>query len=171
MGKLQRVGYNVNKMSQELKDAVFDIGVDILGELAERVAEEARTRAPKNKSIEYKKGKDSIPKRRGPNKKGATDSGPISDNIEAVESPNVRFSYLVISYAWYSHLVEFGTEEHDIFPKKKKALRYPISESETIIRGSVHHPGIKNHVPFLRPAADKAETFLREILQERGIKV
>lgn len=170
MGKLQRVGYNINKMSQEIKDIVFDIGVDILGELAEKVAEEARSRAPTNQGIEYG-GDNGMPKRRGPNKSGGSDSGPIADNIEAIESPNVRFSYLVIAYAWYSHFVEFGTKEHDIFPKKKKALRFPVSETETVVRCSVHHPGIRTHVPFLRPAADKAEGFLKQILQERGLKV
>ena len=40
-------------------------------------------------------------------------------------------------------------------------------EGERIIVKEVHHHGAKRH-PFLRPAADKADDFVKQIAKEMG---
>ncbi len=48
--------------------------------------------------------------------------------------------------AFYAHMVEFGTQPHDIRPKKAKALK--IGGGYALL---MHHPGARPK-PFMRPA-------------------
>lgn len=167
------IGFNLNKMSQELRMAVLDVGVEILGELAEKVAEEANLRAP---FIEHEIASGERPLRRGPNKFGKSDSGPIKGNIFAQASQKVPLSWLVVSPAWYSHFQEYGTQIHEmpiISSKIGKNMVFPGTnefEGTMVATKKVIHPGLKPSPPFLRPAADKAEQFLEEILRDYGFK-
>ena len=68
------VGYDLNKMTQEVRRAAADFGMEILGELAQKVADEANLTAP---FIEHEIDLGEAPLRRGPNKSGGSDSGPI----------------------------------------------------------------------------------------------
>lgn len=168
-GKRSRtIAYDLNKMSQEVRSAVLDFGVEILGELAEKVAEEANLRAPVIQP-EYNSFQ---PLRRGPNKSGGSDSGPIEGKVFSQESQKVPLSWLVVSPAWYSHFAEYGTRPHEMPRKSKigKKMMFPgtgPAEGERIITVHVNHPGIRP-APFMRPAADKAEQFLKELLRQRG---
>ena len=148
------IAYDINKMSQELRRAVLDVGMDVLGELAEKVAEEANLRAP---FIEHDIALGETPLRRGPNKFGGSDSGPIKGNVFAQQSQKIPLSWLVCSPAWYSHFAEYGTSIHKMSRKSKSG-----KPKEFLHPGSVPRP------PFLRPAADKAEQFLEQILQKHG---
>lgn len=167
------IGYDLNKMSQELRRAVLDVGVEILGELAEKVAEEANLRAP---FIEHDIDSGEEPLRRGPNKFGKSDSGPIKGNVFARESKNVPLSWLVVSPAWYSHFLEYGTQIHEMPIISRKRGRFMIFpgtnefEGQKIFAKKVIHPGLRPSPPFMRPAADKAEQFLEEILSSYGFK-
>jgi len=166
------IGYNLNKMSQEVRLAAADLGMEILGELAQKVADEANLTAP---FIEHELDLGEAPLRRGPNKFGKSDSGPIKGNVFAQESQKVPFSWVVCSPAWYSHFVEFGTSMHEM-PRKSKTGKKMVFPGTNQFEGSmietahVTHPGLTPRPPFLRPAADKAENFLREILRSRGWK-
>lgn len=168
--RTRTVGYDLNKMSQELRMAVLEAGMGVMEELAEKIAEEANLRAPVIAPEPY----GFQPLRRGPNKQGGSDSGPLEGNVFAQESQKVPLSWLVISPAWYSHLVEYGTSEHDM-PRKSntgKTMTFPGTgpyTGERIQTMHVHHPGIKQQ-PFMRPAADKAEQFLQDILRKYGFK-
>ena len=184
-GKRSRtIAYDLNKMSQELRYAVLEVGMEVLGELAEKVAEEANSRAP---FIEHEdipdtpytsqkvgKGRHEMPLRRGPNKTGSSDSGPIKGNVFAQESQKVPLSWLVISPAWYSHFAEYGTSIHEM-PRKSKAgkkMVFPGThefEGEMVATKKVTHPGCTPRPPFMRPAADMAEKFLSEILKDKGL--
>lgn len=170
-GKRTRtIGYDLNKMSHELRSAVTEISMDILGELAEKVAEEANLRAPVIQDEPY----GFQPLRRGPNKKGSSDSGPIKGNVFAQESTKQPLSWLIVSPAWYSHLKEYGTSAHEMPRKSKtgKKMMFPGTgplTGERILTDHVNHPGA-NASPFMRPAADKAEQFLEEILRNYGFK-
>lgn len=145
------IAFDLNKMSHEIRNIINLEGEGIIGELAERVAEEARSLAP------VLQGEP-----RGSNKRNGDDrSGPLKENIFAQPSAKVPGSWIVCSPAWYSHFVEYGTSEHDMPYPGTKVLKeagqpYP----------KVHHTGAKQK-PFLRPAADKAEQFLQEIIAKR----
>lgn len=162
------IAYDINKMSQELRRAVLDVGMDVLGELAEKVAEEADLRAPVIQEEPYA----FQPLRRGPDKKGSSSSGPMKGNVFAQESSKVPLSWLVVSPAWYSHFYEYGTSPHEMPRKSKtgKKMMFPGTgplTGERILTDHVNHPGVKAG-PFMRPAADKAEQFLKQILQKHG---
>ena len=164
------IGYDLNKMTQEVRRAAADFGMEILGELAQKVADEANLTAP---FIEYEIELGEAPLRRGPNKSGGSDSGPIKGNVFAQESQKVPYSWLVISPAWYSHFVEYGTQPHEMPKKSKtgKVMKFPGTNEAAgrmVETEHVNHPGLRPNPPFMRPAADKAEQFLREILRARG---
>ena len=164
------IAYDLNKMSHELRSAVLDISMDLLGELAEKVAEEANIKAPTIQEEPY----GFQPLRRGPDKHGRSTSGPIENSVFAQESSKVPLSWLVCSPAWYSHFVEYGTQDHDMPRKSKtgKLMMFPGTNEftgERILTGQVKHPGIRPQ-PYMRPAADKAEQFLEAILAKYGFK-
>lgn len=153
------IAFDLNKMSHEIRNIINLEGDGIIGELAQRVAEEARTLAP------VLQGEP-----RGPNKRNGDDrSGPLKENIFAQPSANVPGSWIVCSPAWYSHFVEYGTNPHDILPKDKDAMVFPGTNEfagKTVSTRKVKHPKVAQK-PFLRPAADKAEQFLQEIIAKR----
>jgi hypothetical protein len=76
----------------------------------------------------------------------------------------------------YAQVVEFGSKPHDIYPRRKKVLRFATNPNSRRLTGTVRtgategvvfskhvrHPGTKPQ-PFLRPAAERA-------LQENGIE-
>ena len=158
------IGLDLNKMKHELRMQVLDIGMQVLGALAERVAEEANELAP----VIEGETDGKLPLRRGPNKQGSGDSGPIKGNVFAHPSDKVPSSWLVRSPAWYSHFVEYGTDAHDM-PTKSKSGKRMVFPGTNAHKGrrvgaiTVKHPGAKAGA-FLRPAADKADVFLEEII-------
>lgn len=163
------IGFDLNKLSQELRREVLDIGIEVLGELAEKVAVEANLRAPVIQEEPY----GFQPLRRGPDKtSGSSSSGPMKGNVFAQESQKVPLSWLVVSPAWYSHFYEFGTSAHEMPRKSKigKKMMFPGTGpfiGERVLTEHVKHPGVRARA-FMRPAADKAEQFLSEILQKHG---
>ena len=163
------IAYDLNKMSQELRREVLDIGMEVLGELAEKVAEEANLRAPVIEPEPY----GFQPLRRGPNKQGKSDSGPIKGSVFAQESQKVPLSWLICSPFWGSHFVEYGTADHKMFEKRAdRPMMFPGTGPDLgrrIITPFVDHPGARS-IPFMRPAADKAEQFLQDILRNYGFK-
>jgi hypothetical protein len=169
-GHSRSIGLGLDKMKHELRMQVIEVGMEAIGMLAEKVAEEANLNS---KSIV-----DDWPtlpgqeKRRGPNKHGGSDSGPISGSVFAQPSDKVPSSYLVISPAWYSHFVEYGTSAPEknggkILPKKSDKLSFVGTNSfagKAISTKSVDRSKGSKATPFLRPAADKADQFLNEII-------
>lgn len=159
---------NLSKISHELRDALFnDIipneGMDIITELAEKIAEKANALAPVQD--EAKSG----PRR--PEKwksSGKPTDGPIKGNIVAIPSPNLPFTWLVMSPPWYSHFVEYGTSAYNPLPNPhRKIMIFRVEGMKWINTAIVNRPNIKPR-PFLRPAADMAEQILQEIINKRG---
>lgn len=67
-----------------------------------------------------------------------------------------------------AHLVEFGTAQHRITPKKKGGVLAFQSGGETRFAAEVLHPGAKPK-PFLRPAADnKAVEVVAKVAETIG---
>ena len=173
-GRTRTIGLDLNKMKHEVRSYLLEAGFEVVAELAKRIAVLANEKAPEAEE-NYYSSVDSkrFPRRRGPNKYGASDSGPIKGNIIAIESRKVPWSYLVMSPAWYSHLVEYGTDAH-VMPRKSKLgktkMVFPGTNEwlgQTVEADVVQHTGSKKK-PFLRPAADQAEKIAREILREKG---
>ena len=150
---------------------VLQVGMSVLAELAEKVAEEANNLSEDGKDWPRLPNQ---PKRRGPSKGGDVDSGPIKGSVYARPSKNVPTSYLVVSPAWYSHFVEYGTDPHLVVPKGSKRGHIMHfagtndSAGKHISKREVKHPGITTPKPFLRPAGDKADAFVDEILRKKG---
>lgn len=158
----RRVPINFDKISHEAKMAALSIGMECIGVLAEKIAEEANANAPVINPTPPPLAGQAL--RRGPDKtSGKQTSGPIKGNVFAQESAKVPFSYLVCAPAWYAHYSEYGTDPHDISAKKSKILAFRAKDGSEVFAKTVSHPGVKPK-PFLRPAADKAEQFLDEIL-------
>ena len=163
------IGLDLNKMKHELRMQVLEIGMEVLLPLGERIAKEANETAPFIEFEVDKEGEGSeAPLRRGKNKSGKSDSGPIKGTVFSQPSEKVPSSVLVVSPAWYSHLVEYGTDPHDLPRKSKtgKMMVFPGTKAyygRSVAVKHVNHPGAKS-VPFLRPAADKADEFLEEII-------
>lgn len=75
---------------------------------------------------------------------------------------------------FYAHMVEFGTGQHLIRPRAKKALQM----GGQIVRGEVMHPGVRPR-PFMRPAADgklaeataAVTNYIRARLKTEGVDV
>ena len=165
------IGYDLNSLTQEVRQILIDdVGRPFVEELANRVAEEANRLAPiiKDEPEDFP-----LPLRRGPNKFGASDSGPIKGSIVAQESQKKPLSWLVISPFWGSHFVEYGTQPH-MMPRGKKVghtMIFPGRDGETVFTDKqFEHPGAKRN-PFMRPAADKADQIARQILTEAGLLV
>lgn len=172
-GNKQKVGIDTDKFSYEARAALFALGNEVMGELAEMIAKEANANAPVLQEVQPENSTQ--PMRRGPNKHGEANDGregPIKGKIFAQQSEQVLNSWLICSPAWYSHFVEYGTVEHGINPKNKTLLSFPGTHGysgQQIAVGHVDHPGVKAK-PFLRPAVDKAEEFLNQILRAKGWK-
>lgn len=160
--RTRTIAFDLNKMTHEMRMHILDVGMEVIGQLAERVAEEANAHAP---SIQDWPLLPNQSKRRGPNKHGGSDSGPISNSVFAQASSKVPSSWLVISPAWYSHFVEYGTDAHKMPLKAGKLMSFAgtnASKGKFISTYHVEHTGGARR-PFMRPAADKAEQFLDEI--------
>lgn len=169
--KTGTIGYDLNSLTHEVRQILLDdVGKPFIAELAERVAEEANRLAPviQPESVDI----EGLPLRRGPNKHGGSDSGPIKGSIVAQESQKVPNSWLIISPFWGSHFVEYGTKPHKMFNKKKGGkMVFPGTNNhagEKIGVSFVEHPGAKAN-PFMRPAADRADPIAKEILREAGL--
>lgn len=169
------IAFDLNKIDHEIRMLMLQFGMEILEELAERVAEEANIL-----SMSITDDWDYLPgqkRRRGPNKSGGSDSGPIAGSVFARPSKTVPTSWLVVAPAWYSHFIEYGTDPHDVIPSGSKRghdmsfLGTNKYEGIPITTKKVEHPGIKKAQPFLRPAGDKADNIIKEILRERGLPV
>ena len=172
--RTRTIGFDLNKMSQSIRAFLLEAGMEVVQELAERVAKEANARAPESEEPYYlvNNSNRKFARRRGPNKSGGSDSGPIRGSVFAQESQKVPYSYLVCSPSWYSHFVEYGTQMHTMPRKSKKGKKmvFPGTNEyigEVIATMNVTHPGARRR-PFMRPAADMAEEIAREILRAKG---
>lgn len=166
-----QIAFDLNKMDHEIRMIILEEANGIIGELARAVVDEAKRLAP------------SLPpgeKPRGPNKRpgthpNAAKSGPLKDMIFCEPSDRMPASWVVCSPTWYSHFVEYGTTPHEmpraafqeqIKNKQRKPMRFKAPDGRWITAKWLYHTGARAH-PFLRPAADKAEQFLQEILRKR----
>lgn len=156
--------FDLNKLSHEIRMIVLQEGNGIIGELAEKIAEDAQKHAPVLAAGNTPKEKT---------RSGDHRSGPIANNIFAQPSARIPNSWIVCSPAWYSHFLEYGTEPHEMPDADKQKAGNVMSfvgtkgyAGKRIITDWVYHPGMKQR-PFLRPAMDKAEEFINEILQSR----
>lgn len=160
------VAFDLNKMEHEIRMIILNEGNGIIGELARAVTEEAKRLAPALPSGEHP---------RGPNKRGGNPkAGPLKDGIFCEPSDRMPASWVVCSPVWYSHFVEYGTTPHEmpraeyqeqIKNKQRKPMKFKVNGRWVTARW-LYHTGAKKR-PFLRPAADKAEQFLQEILRKR----
>lgn len=64
----------------------------------------------------------------------------------------------------YARFVHDGTKPHMIFPRNKKALRWPVGSKFRFSRKGVKHPGYKGD-PWLRRAAAEAPAIFRRHLE------
>lgn len=171
--RTRTVGVDLNKLTQESRAILLDIGKEGISLLAEKIAIQANENAKTAIKHAYP-ALSGQAERRGPNKYGGSDSGPIQDSVFAQESQKVPNSYLVIAPAWYAHFVEYGTDPH-VMPRisSKKGHNMVFRgtgpyDGQTISVKKVEHPGAKRH-PFLRPAADKADDFVKQVVKELGL--
>lgn len=150
---------------------ILELGMEIIGELAQAVADEANKQS-QSVVCEW----DSLPfqeRRRGPNKSGRSDSGPIAGSIFAMPSAKVPSSWLVVSPAWYSHFVEYGTSPHKMPRISRKLGKYMCflgtndSSGKMVVVKHVNHPGVRVPQPYMRKAADKADDLLDKIIQKK----
>lgn len=157
------IAVDINKVSQELRGIILEEGIEILGELAQRIAEEANKNAPVlSNPLQSPKWKEM-------HRNGTDKTGPIKGHVVGIPSPNRFATWLVMSPSWYSHFVEYGTMPHDMKPKTQKAMSFFVGNENGVnhvFAKFVKHPGMKKK-PFLRPAADMADQFIKEILNKR----
>ena len=171
-GKRTRtIAYDLNKMKHEARMQILELGMEIIGELAQAVADEANKQS-QSVVCEW----DSLPfqeRRRGPNKSGGSDSGPIAGSIFAMPSTKVPSSWLVVSPAWYSHFVEYGISPHKRPRRSSRIWKYMAfrgtneSSGKAVVVKHVNHPGVRVPQPYMRKAADKADDLLDKIIQKR----
>lgn len=69
----------------------------------------------------------------------------------------------------YADAVENGTGPHRIYPRRAQALRFVIG-GRVVFARYVDHPGTRAQ-PFLGPAMENADTYLREELARAGRRV
>ena len=182
--RTRTVGVDLNRLTHECRAFLLEAGMEAVARVADKIAEEANSLAPviegEDESVTYFKDGQTltryIPKRRGPNKSGGSDSGPIKGSVFSQESQKVPNSYLVIAPAWYAHFVEYGTIRHEmprISSKKGHIMSFPGTneyKGQLVFTKKVNHPGIKRK-PFLRPAADKAGEFVRQVAKDMGFTI
>lgn len=159
----------VNKFSQELRGIILEEGMEILGEIAKMVADEANRLAPT-----FDIGTEGPRRPKKWKSKADPKGGPIKGSVFAQRSHKLPGTWLVCSPAYYSHFVEYGTNAHEM-PRAKWQKEIGTDKPHVMtakIGGNfihfdwAYHPGSKQ-TKFLRPAADKAEQFLLEILKKR----
>lgn len=156
---------DLNRVSEELRALVIEEGLSIIGDLAEMIAVEANKNAPvQNVGLDG-------PRRPYKWKNGGGRNVPLKGNIIAFPSPNRIATWIVQAESWFAHFVEYGTWQgkghYTIKANNKESLRYKSRETGKMVWAkSVQHPPSKPQ-PFLRPAADRAEDFLMDIIRKR----
>ena len=164
--------FNMNRIAHDVRMILVEEGNGIIEELARRIAEEAKRRAPRLNV-------GASGPARGPNKrppgKGDGKEGPLADKIFVTPSIKVPSSWVVCAPTWYSHFVEYGTTPHEM-PRAdyqeevkqglRKKMRFRAADGRWVTADWVYHPGATAR-PFLRPAADMAEQLLDQIVQSR----
>lgn len=154
---------DINKIGHELRGIVLEEGLEILGELAAKIAEEANNNAPvQDTSI-------SGPRRPAQWKSpGDPKNGPIKGNVVAMPSPVIPNTWIVMSEAWYAHFVEYGTDPYEPVPNKhKKLMTFKAKDGRWVRTRQINRKKGVKPKPYLRPAADKAEDFLLSIINAR----
>ncbi|GGS81994.1 HK97 gp10 family phage protein [Streptomyces griseoviridis] len=87
-----------------------------------------------------------------------------SSIVSRAEGSGRSVGYVIGTNVVYAAAIEYGLDEFDIFPKKKKALYWPGAAHPV---AKVHHPGIKAQ-PYLRPAIEMTEIFWRAHASQIG---
>lgn len=153
---------DINKIGHELRGIVLEEGIEVLGDLAERIAQEANNLAPVQDTGA------AGPRRPGKWKQsGDPKDGPIKGNVIAMPSPNIPNTWVVMSDVWYAHFVEYGTDAYDPLPNKhQKTMVFKGRDGNWVRTKKVNRPNIQPR-PYLRPAGDRAEEFLLQIINGR----
>lgn len=159
------VTVDLSKISGEILSQVLIIGDTAVERLANKIADEAQRLAPIGKyppepSGSKRKVTKVIQKETWPGYKGT-----IRDTMSVVKSKNVPHSYLAVAGHFTAHFLEFGTDKHTIKAKHAKKLAFIGRDGNLVYKKHVIHPGIAAK-PFMEPAANKAETFLDEVISE-----
>jgi HK97 gp10 family phage protein len=111
------------------------------------------------KEIE-RRAKEEVPER----------TGKLRDSIKIRRRTNKRTGYINLLVtagdrkkggAWYAHLVEFGTQAHEIRPKRAKSLFVA-----GLLRQVVNHPGSKPS-GFMRRAFDEGNATALVLVTDR----
>lgn len=154
---------DINKIGQELRGIVLEEGLEVLGDLAIAVAEEANKNAPvQDISVS---GPRRPAKWKNP---GNPKNGPIRGNVVAMPSPNIPNTWVVMSNAWYAHFVEYGTDPYEPVPNKhKKLMTFKTKDGRWVRTRQINRPKGVKPKPYLRPAGDKADQLLLSILNGR----
>lgn len=159
MNKMPIIG--LDTLSQEIQAQMMLVGDEAVKRLAQKVVDEAKAHAPEGLYDDvYSKGKHN------------QQTGKLKDKLFVKKSEKYDYSYLAVSGHWTSHFLEFGTQPHDMPTKNKGPMIFKWKKGATrgmlVEAGKVHHPGISAQ-PFMRPAGDKAESMVDEVVSEMDI--
>lgn len=86
----------------------------------------------------------------------------LRSSIEATRTG--KFSARTSANAKHAAYMEYGTVRHDIFPRRKKALRF-VQNGAVQFRSRVSHPGTKPR-PFMQQARDRVEPLFDRLCRE-----
>lgn len=158
------VTVDLSKISGEVLSQVLIIGDTAVEKLADKIADEAQRLAPVGKYPSEPPGSQrkitKVIQKTWPGYEGT-----IRDSMSVVKSKNVPHSYLAVAGHFTAHFIEYGTYKHTIKAKRAKRLAFIGRDGNLVYKKHVIHPGISAR-PFMEPAAQKAETFLDEVISE-----
>ena len=154
----------IDKIAPELRQTFADLGDRAIFLLAEKVAEEARKKAPLL-SISGQVNRKNVPH------KYKAPFGAIKRSIRTVPSIKMKYSYLVNARDWRARFVEYGIKPHTM-PKsassRRRVYKFLGKTGQTpIYRSKINHPGTQGAKFLERASSDRnINMFLDDVISE-----
>jgi HK97 gp10 family phage protein len=94
-------------------------------------------------------------------------TGNLKNSIAVVAGQNQVYVGPDVSQAPYAAFVEYGTEPHEITPKKARVLAFRV-QGQLVYAKKVQHPGTRPQ-PYMRPAVERWVGRLGERAADAGV--
>lgn len=161
----------LEKLAPQLKDTLMSVGDRAVFLIAEKIAENAKKRAPLLSEYGVRNARIS---------KGArwvASRGNLRRSIGTMHSKKYPHSYLAVANDWRARFIEYGTDAHTM-PKSKgglrrKAYRFLDSragvtdKSNIIYTKRVKHPGTEGAKFMEKSSTDTAvDSYIAEVIAE-----
>lgn len=134
----------------------LSLKINGLKELRSSFAKAPRVVGPQLQKATIQAGKVLVKRAKG---EAPIKTGTLRRSISMDYKPIEVSIYPSVKYAWWVHQ---GFDARDIYPRRKRALRFKLRDGSIIYSKRVRHPGFKGN-PFMERTIDKEEGNIQNI--------